>query len=151
MPEPATDCEVDWISGTSMLIRRQVFEQIGLFDEGFFLYFEETDFCHSARRAGWKTFYVADAPVTHLGSASTGLADPSRRLPRYWFDSRHRYLVKHHGRAYAALCDGAFVAGTALWRIKEYLLRRDRKERPHLIRDMLASSVRDLADWRLRA
>ena len=148
MPEPATSCEVDWISGTSMLIRRQVFEQIGAFDEGFFLYFEETDFCHSARRAGWKVCYVAEAPVTHLGSVSTGLHDQSRRIPRYWFDSRHRYLLKHHGRAYTALCDGAFVVGTALWRIKERLLGRNREDRPHLIGDMLASSVRDLVGWR---
>lgn len=150
MPEPATSCDVDWISGTSMLIRRQVFEQIGPFDEGFFLYFEETDFCHSARRAGWRIRYVADAPVTHLGSASTGLADPSRRMPRYWFDSRHRYLLKHHGRAYTALCDGAFVVGTVLWRIKERCLGRAGKDRPHLIRDTLASSVRDLAGRRSR-
>jgi GT2 family glycosyltransferase len=150
MPEPATSCEVDWISGTSMLIRRQVFEKIGPFDEGFFLYFEETDFCRSARQAGWKVCYVAEAPVTHLGSVSTGLADPSRRMPRYWFDSRHRYLLKHHGRAYTALCDGAFVVGSVLWQIKERLLCRDGKDRPHMIQDMLASSVRDLAGWRSR-
>jgi N-acetylglucosaminyl-diphospho-decaprenol L-rhamnosyltransferase len=148
MPEPAASCEVDWISGTSMLIRRQVFEQIGPFDEGYFLYFEETDFCYSARRAGWKVYYVADAPVTHLGSVSTGLHDMSCRMPRYWFDSRHRYLLKHHGRAYTALCDGAFVVGTALWRIKERLLHRNSEDRPHLIGDMLASSVRDLVGWK---
>jgi GT2 family glycosyltransferase len=147
MPEPASSCEVDWISGTSMLIRRQVFEQIGPFDEGFFLYFEETDFCHSAKRRGWKIYFVADAPVTHLGSVSTGMADPSRRVPRYWFDSRHRYFLKHHGLAYTALCDGAFVFGTALWRVKERLLRRGGKNYPYLIRDLLASSVRDLLSW----
>jgi N-acetylglucosaminyl-diphospho-decaprenol L-rhamnosyltransferase len=151
MPEPTASCEVDWVSGSSMLIRRQVFEHIGAFDEGFFLYFEETDFCRSARRAGWKVCYVADAPVTHLGSVSTGLGDSSRRMPRYWFDSRHRYLVKHHGRGYAALCDGAFVAGTTLWRIKQRLLRRDSADRPRLLRDMLASTVRDLVGWRSHA
>jgi hypothetical protein len=134
-----------------MLIRRQVFEQVGPFDEGFFLYFEETDFCRSARGAGWKVCYVADAPVTHLGSVSTGLADASRRLPRYWFDSRHRYLHKHHGRVYTALCDGAFVLGTLACRVKERLLGRDVGERPHLIRDFLAASARDLSGWRQRS
>jgi N-acetylglucosaminyl-diphospho-decaprenol L-rhamnosyltransferase len=148
MPEPAASCEVDWISGSSMLIRRQVFEQIGAFDEEFFLYFEETDFCRSARRSGWKVWYVADAPVTHLGSVSTGLGDASRRMPSYWFDSRHRYLLKHHGRAYAALCDGALLAGTTLWRIKQRLLRRDGKDRPRLLRDLLASTLRNLVGWR---
>ena len=55
----------------------------------------------SARRlkeAGWKVFYVADAPITHIGSLATGMTDESRRMPRYWFESRRRYLVKHHGR-----------------------------------------------------
>ena len=151
IPEPTSSCEVDWISGTSMLVRRQVFEEIGPFDEGFFLYFEETDFCRSAKRAGWKICFVADAPVTHLGSVSTGLADKSRRIPRYWFDSRHRYLLKHHGLAYTALCDGAFVVGTALWRVKERLLRCGGKDRPYLIRDLLASSVRDLWGWESHA
>lgn len=150
MPEPAASCEVDWISGTSMLIRPQVFEQSGLFDEGFFLYFEETDFCRSAKRAGWKVCFVADAPVTHLGSVSTGMTDSSRRIPRYWFDSRHRYLLKHHGRVYTTLCDGAFVVGTALCRIKERLLRGGGKDRPHVIRDLVASSVRDLSGWKSR-
>jgi N-acetylglucosaminyl-diphospho-decaprenol L-rhamnosyltransferase len=150
MPEPASSCAVDWISGTSMLIRSKVFEQIGPFDEGFFLYFEETDFCRSARRAGFKVGYVVGAPVTHLGSVSTGLADSSRRLPRYWFDARHRYLLKHHGRAYTALCDGVFVLGTTLCRLKERLLGRGDGERPHLLRDLLASSARDLVGWRAR-
>jgi GT2 family glycosyltransferase len=144
LPEPSGSCEVDWVSGTSMLIRRKVFDQIGPFDEGFFLYFEETDFCRSAKRAGWKVCFVADAPVTHLGSVSTGLADSSRRMPRYWFDSRHRYLLKHHGRLYTLLCDGAFLLGTTMWRLKEALLRRHRADRPHLLRDLLAASMRNL-------
>jgi hypothetical protein len=144
MAEPGSDEVVDWISGTSMLIRRRVFEEVGLFDEGFFLYYEETDFCHAARRAGWQTLYVSGAPVTHLGSASTGLGDDSRALPGYWYDSRHRYLRKYRGAAYTALCDAAWVTGAFIWRGKQRLLGRPTRERPRLLRDFVTASLRNL-------
>jgi GT2 family glycosyltransferase len=146
MDEPAQTAEVDWVSGTSLLIRRRVFEDTGGFDERYFLYFEETDFCRQAQARGWKVIYVAGAPITHLGSVSTGMADGARRMPRYWFESRHRYLLKHHGLAYTAACDGAWVLGNLIWRAKQRLLGRTARDRPHLLMDFLAASARDL--WR---
>jgi hypothetical protein len=140
LPVPQTDCEVDWISGTSMLIRRSTFEQAGLFDEGFFLYFEEVDFCRSARKAGLRSCFVADAPITHLGGASTGMMDTTRRMPAYWFDSRYRYFRKHHGVAYATGCDLARALGMVIWYVKERALGRPKTGRPHLLRDFLSAS-----------
>ena len=144
LPVPQTDCEVDWISGTSMLIRRSTFEQTGLFDEGFFLYFEEIDFCHSARTAGIKACFVADAPITHLGGASTGMMDTTRPMPAYWFDSRYRYFRKHHGIAYATGCDLARALGMVIWYVKERALGRPKTGWPHLLRDLLSSSWKNL-------
>jgi N-acetylglucosaminyl-diphospho-decaprenol L-rhamnosyltransferase len=146
MDEPQASCEVDWVSGTSFLVRRQVFAEVGGFDEGFFLYFEETDFCHQARKLGWQVRYVAGAPVTHLGSVSTGVANLARRMPRYWFESRRRYLRKHHGPAYAAACDGAWLLGQLLWRGKQRLLFRRAPDHPHLLSDFFTASVRGLID-----
>jgi N-acetylglucosaminyl-diphospho-decaprenol L-rhamnosyltransferase len=140
LPEPQTDCEVDWISGTSMLIRRSTFEQAGLFDENFFLYFEEIDFCHSARKVGIKACFVADAPITHLGGVSTGMTDTTRRMPAYWFDSRYRYFRKHHGMAYATGCDLARALGMVIGYAKERALGRPKADRPHLFRDFLSAS-----------
>jgi len=148
MPEPQSSGEVDWVSGTSMLIRRCAFEELGGFDEGFFLYFEETDFCHSARLRGWKTAFVKDAPVTHLGSVSTGVSNHTRRIPRYWFESRHRYLRKHSGLAYTVLCDCAWLLGLLIWRLRTLLKFRPAQNRPRLLRDFLASSFRDLLGGR---
>jgi N-acetylglucosaminyl-diphospho-decaprenol L-rhamnosyltransferase len=142
-PTPAQDSQVDWVSGTSMLIRRATFERTGLFDEGFFLYFEEVDFCRSARKTGCNAYFVADAPITHLGSASTGFGDTSRPMPGYWFDSRHRYFRKHHGLAYAVACDVVHVAGHVFWRLKERAAGRSGKSRPRLLRDFIAASVRN--------
>lgn len=87
----------DWVSGASMLIRRQVLEQIGPMDEGYFLYFEEVDFCCRARNAGWQIWYVPQARVLHLEGAATGIRTAAKRRPAYWYDSRRRFFVKHHG------------------------------------------------------
>jgi len=144
LPSPVSDCEVDWISGTSMLIRRSTFETIGFFDEEFFLYFEEIDFCRRAKTAGIQSWFVADAPITHIGAVSTGMMDQTRAMPPYWFDSRHRYFRKHHGLGYAAACDVARVLGMLVWRAKERVAGRPGHWRPNLLRDFLAASWKNL-------
>jgi GT2 family glycosyltransferase len=62
---------VDYVFGAAMLIRRSVFERIGLFDERFFLYLEDLDFCLRAQAAGFTLLFVPQACVWHTGSAST--------------------------------------------------------------------------------
>jgi N-acetylglucosaminyl-diphospho-decaprenol L-rhamnosyltransferase len=116
---PLTDepSRYDWISGASMLIRTQVFRDIGLMDEGYFLYYEETDFCLRAEKHGWLCWYVPDSRVIHLVGKSTGVTDAAGQVKRrapYWFESRRRYFLKHHGLAYAVLADIALATGTAL-------------------------------------
>jgi N-acetylglucosaminyl-diphospho-decaprenol L-rhamnosyltransferase len=86
----------DWVSGSSMIIRRKVIEDIGMMDEGFFLYFEEVDFFQRAAKAGWQTWYVPESMVMHIEGASTGIKSTQRR-PAYWYNSRRRYFVKHYG------------------------------------------------------
>jgi len=147
-PPAPEHCEVDWVPGTSMLIRTQAIEQVGPFDEGFFLYFEETDFCRRLKRRGWKSYYVADAPITHIGCVSTGMLDESRRMPRYWLTSRHRYFLKHHGRAYAAACDVAWVTGYIGGKAKRALQGRSTQGRPHMLRDFIRAGARDLVAMR---
>jgi GT2 family glycosyltransferase len=62
---------VDWISGAAMCIRRQAWEQIGGFDEGYFMYAEDMDWCWRAREAGWQVYYVPDAVIMHhIGRSS---------------------------------------------------------------------------------
>jgi N-acetylglucosaminyl-diphospho-decaprenol L-rhamnosyltransferase len=138
---PDTSCEVDWVSGASMLFRSEVFRTVGFFDEGFFLYYEEMDFAKRMKQAGWKTYFVADVGVGHVGALSTGMRDESRRMPRYWFESRRRYFVKHHGRLYAAACDAAWLCGHAILRIKSSLPRRRETLRPKVGRDFLRFSL----------
>jgi N-acetylglucosaminyl-diphospho-decaprenol L-rhamnosyltransferase len=134
--------QVDWFPGASMLVRRQVIEQIGGFDEAFFLYYEETDFCLRAQAAGWQRWYVPQSRVMHVRGQSTGvtvLNEKPRRLPRYWFESRRRYFTKNHGLGYALLADLAFLAANGLGGIKRRL--RHQPSTPHLLRDFLRDSV----------
>lgn len=63
--------EVDWVPGTFTVYRRQLLEQTGLFDERFYLYYEETDLCLQAKRSGWKVYFIPDAEVVHVGGGAS--------------------------------------------------------------------------------
>jgi GT2 family glycosyltransferase len=67
----------DWICGASMMIRPAVLTTVGCLDENFFLYFEETEFCHRARRAGFSTWYVPESRVMHVIGKSTNVDEKS--------------------------------------------------------------------------
>lgn len=136
--------DVDWVAGASMIVRREVFESIGLLDEQYFLYYEEVDFCLRAQRVGFVCQYVPTSHVVHLvGQASgvTGKRDITRRLPAYWFESRRRYFVKNHGLLYTALTDAAFAVSLGLYRIRRAILRSPDTFPSHLWRDHVRHSV----------
>ena len=103
----------DWVSGACFAIRRQVLDSIGPLDEGYFLYFEETDFCLRARQSGWSCWFVPNARVVHREGSSTGIRDRTRRRPAYWFASRRRFLIKAHGVAGLAGADLLWALGHA--------------------------------------
>ena len=83
--EPIT---VDWVSGACFLIRRTAFEQVGGFDEAYFMYAEDVDLCWRLGRAGWKVGYVPGAEVTHLQGVST------ERHPYRMIAAHHRSLLR---------------------------------------------------------
>ena len=135
----------DWVNGASMMVRREVFDTVGLMDEGFFLYFEETDLCRRAKRSGWPVWHVPASRVVHLEGQSTGVtgANLSKKpRPTYWFDSRARYFRKHLGGAYALLADVIFAVGFALWRIQRRVRGKPDPDPPGLLRDFIRHAVR---------
>ena len=81
----------EWVSGACMLVRRQGFEEVGGFDERFFLYCEDTDLCLRLRQAGYEVVYRPDAVVAHVGGAS----EDRSRLLHVAVASRIRYARKH--------------------------------------------------------
>ncbi|MFZ5775258.1 MAG: glycosyltransferase [Thermodesulfobacteriota bacterium] len=89
------DMEVEWLLDTLLLIRREVVEEIGLFDEGFACLFADADFCRRARQAGWHLHYLAKAvavhtqpaPVHALTGSRTEAGDGARFLFKGWLSS----------------------------------------------------------------
>jgi N-acetylglucosaminyl-diphospho-decaprenol L-rhamnosyltransferase len=140
-PMPTATTRVDWLAGASLMMRQSVLDQIGLFDETFFLYYEETDLCRRAAVAGWPTDYVLESRVAHIGSASTGMKTWVR-IPAFWLDSRRHYFTKNHGHIYAALATLAHVAGGLLWRARLLVQRKDRGDPPHFLRDLIGHAVK---------
>lgn len=134
-PIPQATGRVDWLAGASLMMRQAVLDQIGLFDETFFLYFEETDLCRRAALAGWPTDYVLESRVMHIGSASTGMRD-WRRIPQFWLDSRLHYFVKNHGRGYACAATLAHLAGGVAWRARLLIQHKDRGDPPFYLWDL---------------
>ncbi len=135
---------VDWLAGASLMMRQSVLDEIGLFDETFFLYFEETDLCRRAHLAGYKIAYVRESTVTHIGSVSTGM-NTWKRVPRYWFDSRLHYFVKNHGSLYAAIATLAHLAGGGLHWLRHVITRKEHGISPYFLRTMARHDLAVLA------
>lgn len=139
--EPTTiPVQAGWVAGASMIIRTAALDDIGLFDETFFLYFEETDLCLRAARAGWETWFIPQSTVVHIGSVSTGMKSWAR-APQYWFDSRRHYFLKNHGRLYLAGASLARVVGGVLWRARRLVSPRPLGEPPHFLRDFVRHAL----------
>lgn len=124
----------DWVSGASMLIRSELVDDIGLLDEGYFLYFEEVDYCVRAAKAGWETWYVPASRVVHLVGQSTQITAPRRR-PRYWFDSRARFFKKTYGGAFATIADLLWLLGYSIFRCRAFVQRKRVVDPPWLLHD----------------
>jgi len=88
--------EVDWVSGAALMIKKEVIQQIGSFDEEFFFYFEDVDLCFRANQVGFKVCYLPQAKIIHGGQSST--RHDSGRFEIEWLKSRLRYFKKHHSR-----------------------------------------------------
>ena len=135
---------VDWITGAAMLIRWEMIEAIGGMDETYFLYFEEVDYMLQARRAGWETWHVPAAAVTHFDGGSTGIVNgrPTKgRMPSYWLDSYNRYFAKNHGAGYMRLAASLKLVGLLLGDLQLSLRGRRLPRTPGLVGDILRSCV----------
>jgi GT2 family glycosyltransferase len=87
--------EVDVIQGACMILRKEALDQVGLFDERFFMYTEEVDLCYRLQQAGWQVHWLPQAEVVHLGGQSTSQAAPEMFIHLY--QSKHQFIQKHYG------------------------------------------------------
>jgi GT2 family glycosyltransferase len=120
--------EADWLYGACLLVRRAAAEEVGLFDEDFFLFSEETDWCYRFRKAGWKVLFYPGAEVVHVGGASHG-----GRMFEENVRGHLRFLAKHRGPREAERARRLLLLGA---RLRTVLFRGERGE-----------SYRDAARW----
>jgi N-acetylglucosaminyl-diphospho-decaprenol L-rhamnosyltransferase len=89
--------EIEWAMGPCLLVRREAADAVGLFDESFFMFWEETDWLYRFHRAGWKIWFLPDAEVVHVGGATHG-----GRLFGENVKALVAFFAKHHGPREAA-------------------------------------------------
>lgn len=128
--------EVDWLVGAALLTRREVLHQVGGFDESYFMYSEELDWCRRVKKAGWRIVYLPAATITHYEGKSSEQVVAARHLR--FNTSKVRYFRKHHGALQAGVLRLALLAMYAV----EWLIE---------FAKWLAGSRRALRRERLRA
>ncbi|KQX18038.1 MULTISPECIES: glycosyltransferase family 2 protein [unclassified Sphingomonas] len=139
LPTDDLPCRAEWLSGSHLMIRGAVFDRIGPLDPGYFLYFEETDFCSRAADAGFQAWHVPASRIVHLGGSATGLTEqgPMERRPRYWFASRARFMIRRYGRTRTHLANLLWLGAWPLGAILARLRSRPRRDPPRLWLDFL--------------
>ena len=120
--------EAEWLYGACLLVRRAAAEEVGLFDEDFFLFSEETDWCYRFREAGWKVLFYPGAEFVHVGGASHG-----GRMFKENVRGHLRFFAKHRGSREAEQARRLLLLGA---RVRTVLFRGERGE-----------SYRDAARW----
>jgi GT2 family glycosyltransferase len=111
-PLPDGPIEVEAISGACMLVKREVMEDVGLWDEGYFLHCEDLDWCMRFRQKGWKILFVPDARISH----ALGACSQSRRVFVEWHKHKGmlRFYRKFFRHQYPGVLMGLVVAGVWL-------------------------------------
>jgi N-acetylglucosaminyl-diphospho-decaprenol L-rhamnosyltransferase len=117
---------IEWASFACILLRGAMIQQVGPMDEGYFLYFEDADYCLRARRAGWHIAKVPEARAVHFRGGSgpvKALQKSKKRMPAYFYASRSRFLYKAHGRAGLLLANLLWHLGRGIAQMRRLLGR----------------------------
>ncbi|MGK7889209.1 MAG: glycosyltransferase family 2 protein [Leptolyngbyaceae cyanobacterium] len=124
VPIPVSDnpMEPDWTSFACVLIRKTVTEQVGLMDEGYFMYYDDVDYCRRAKAMGWSVLHNPVARVVHLrggsGSVKSDLAKRKRPRP-YLYASRARYFSKFYGIPGLWIANMMWLVGRSVAQLRE--------------------------------
>lgn len=126
---PVEDAETspEWTSFACVMVSAALIEDIGPMDDGYFLYYEDVDYCRMARDRGWKIVNNPNARVVHLRGGSSDVKkniERKSRLPRYYYASRTRYFAKHYGRFGLGMANLLWLAGRSIAFVRECLGKR---------------------------
>lgn len=118
-----------WTSFASVLIKDDVFRQVGLLDEGYFMYFEDVEFCHRANKAGWSIVHNPEARVVHLRGGSSSVKKQTKlkkRVPRYFYASRTRYYYQTYGWLGLTAANLLWWTGRTISKARQLMGRSDK-------------------------
>ena len=104
---------VDAVNGAFMLMRRRMLDEIGLFDEGYWMYMEDLDLCYRFAQAAWTTWYEPAATVVHVKAGTSGPVR-SPRLTRAFHYGMYRFYRKHYAQTRSPLLNGAVYLAIAV-------------------------------------
>ena len=139
--------EVPWVTGAAVMLRTASLVETGLFDEGFFLYFEETELMGRLRDHGWTIWHEPAARVVHEGGAATQIRDPETGMPRaqpmpvYWYEARRRYFTLRRGRLVGLISGLAWLAGRMFWQVRQIVAPQVRPVVQHEVSDMFVHGL----------
>lgn len=148
--DPADD-QIEWASFACILLNGQMIRQIGLMDEGYFLYFEDAEYCLRARRAGWQIVRQPAAVAIHFRGGSgpvKALARANKRAPEYYYRSRSRFLTQAHGRAGLIAANLAWHGGRALAQLRRLAGKRPYPAAEQEAGDLWIGAARPLDPFR---
>ncbi|MES9899570.1 MAG: glycosyltransferase family 2 protein [Sedimenticola sp.] len=119
----------EWTSFACVLINDELFQQIGLLDDGYFMYFEDVEFCYRAQKSGWRVVHNPEARVVHLRGGSSPVKEQVRlkkRVPRYFYESRTRFFYQAYGRLGLTAANLCWWLGRLLSKLRQLLGRTDK-------------------------
>ncbi|MCO8120676.1 glycosyltransferase family 2 protein [Stieleria sp. TO1_6] len=141
-------CSPDWTSFACVLIRREVFETVGLMDDGYFMYYDDIDFCQTANQNGIVLLHCPQARVVHLRGGSSAvkqLKAKRKRRPRYYFAARSRYYAKHFGGLGLLLANLFWSFGFVISGTRHLITGRPPRHCQHEWRDIWTNFFRPLS------
>jgi N-acetylglucosaminyl-diphospho-decaprenol L-rhamnosyltransferase len=129
MPVQTQIAQPEWTSFACVLIKDEVFRQVGLLDEGYFMYSEDIEFCHRARQAGWLITHNPAAHVVHLRGGSSPVKKQTqnkKRVPKYFYESRTRYFYQTYSWLGLTTANLLWLLGRSVSGTRQLLGRADK-------------------------
>lgn len=147
---PAAD-QTDWASFACIMLNGRMVDDLGAMDEGYFLYFEDVEYCWRARKAGWRITYVPSARAVHFRGGSGPVQQNVRekaRLPAYYYASRTRFFYQAYTRAGLFAANGCWLLGRVFANLRYLAGKPVPKTNVSEQKDIWTNILSPLGDWR---
>lgn len=148
---PPTPADIQWASFACILLRGTMVRGLGEMDEGYFLYFEDVEYCWRARRANWGIAYVPEARAVHFRGGSgpvKALAQARKRLPPYYYASRTRLFRQLYGPSGPLRANVAWLAGRGMAKARSVMGKDVPPGTEGEFRDIWTNALSPLGDRR---